>query len=66
MTSICKKKILGRSTIYSYKTNFFIEFHHFMKKKIKQLKIKQLKQNILNQWESMVFCELSGKKQNCV
>ena len=32
MTSTCEKENFGRSTAHSYITNFFTEFHHFMKK----------------------------------
>ena len=43
MALICEKKKFGT---YSCLTNVFIELDHFMKKEWKQLKTKQLKQNI--------------------
>ena len=49
-----------RNTKYLLKvcrTNIFIQFHRF-KKKQTQLKTKQVKQDILNQWESMGFPKL--------
>ena len=44
------------SNCSSCRTNFFIEFHHFMRKEWTQLKTKQLKQNI---FKSVIgFCKL--------
>ena len=46
MTTISEKNFFGKSTVYSCRTNVFIEFYHFMKKRLTQLKIKQVKQSI--------------------
>ena len=58
MTSICEKEIsaevrLIRAEQMSYK------FHRFKNKQFTQLKTKQVKQDILNQWESMGFTKLN-------
>ena len=48
-------KNFSGSTSYSCRTNIFIQFYRFKKR---QYKTKQVKQDILNQWESIVFPKL--------
>ena len=58
MTSVYEKINFGKSAAYSCGTNVFIQFYRFKKKQETQLKTENLKQDILNQWESMGFSKL--------
>ena len=59
MTSMCGKRISAEVRLIHAEQ---IPLHHFIvlrkKKQQTQLKNKQVKQNILNQWESWVFGNL--------
>ena len=58
MVYICEKKI-QQSAAYSCRTNIFTyKFYRFKKKQYTELKTKQFKEDILNQWESMGFPKL--------
>lgn len=58
MMLVCEKKKFGRSMVYSCRTNVIIEYCHFMKKELKQLKTKQLRQNIFKYMGIMGFRKL--------
>ena len=52
MTSICEKKILEEVRLIPAEQILY-KFRRFKKKQSTQLKTKQIKQDILNQWESI-------------
>ena len=58
MTSICEKKILEEVRLIPAEQISLYKFRRFKKKQSTQLKTKQIKQDILNQWESMGFSKL--------
>ena len=58
MTSICEKKISAEVRLIHAEQISFYKFHHFKKKQYTQLKTKQVKHDILNQWKSMDFPKL--------
>ena len=48
----------GRSTAYSWRPDFFVEVHHFMKKNKHSWRLSNTSKTFLNQWESMGFRKL--------
>ena len=65
MTSICEKKLSPEVRLIHAEQ---ISLHNFIvlrKKQLTQLKTKEVKQDILNKWESMGFPKLHGKTNSC-
>ena len=58
MTEICEKKISAEIRLIHTEQISLNKFHRFKKKQLTQLKTKQVKQDIWNQWESMGFPKL--------
>ena len=54
-----REKNFGRSKAYSCRTDVLISFRHFKGKKWTQMKTKRVKQDILNQYESIGFPKLN-------
>ena len=61
MTSICEKKMSAEVRLIHAKQISLYKFYRFKKKQQTQLKTKQVKQDILNEWESMGIPKLSTK-----
>ena len=59
MTSTCEKKISAEVRLIHAEQISSYNFIVLRKKQLTQLKIKQVEQDILNQWESMGFSKLS-------
>ena len=53
MKSTCEKKISVEVRLIHAEQRSLYKFHRFKKKQQTQPKTKQVKQDILNQWESM-------------
>ena len=58
MTSICEKKISAEVRLIHAEQIYLYNFIVLRKKQLTQLKIKEVEQDILNQWESMGFPKL--------
>ena len=58
MTSICEKKISAEVRLIHAEQIHLYNFIVLRKKQLTQLKIKEVEQDILNQWESMGFPKL--------
>ena len=58
MTSTSEKKIAAEVGLIHAEQISLYKFHRFKKKQQTQLKTKQVKQDMLNQWESMGFPKL--------
>ena len=59
MMSICEKKISGELRPIHAEQISLYKFHRIKKRQQTQLQAKQVKQDILNQWESMGFLKLN-------
>ena len=55
MASTCEKKIPAEARLIHVEQISLYKFYRFKKKQQTQLKIQQVKQDVLNQWESMGF-----------
>ena len=59
MTSMCEKNISAEVRLIHAEQISLYKFHRFKKKQEIQLKTKQVKQGILNQWKSIGSPKLS-------